>query len=271
MRRFRRRRSTQIWLPTYGNANDVDQLDAVIGTAGAVNVLPDGSISTDVFPVTFDETRSAWQTQFNAENQTLHDIVSGQEWKLLRVVGKFHAVLNSLIGTVSTDPPFTAYAMPAAEVALGLIVLRTDEEGNVETDITEHNALAQEAADDPWVWRRKWVIANAYNGITNNVLSGYTTGTVIGAQYGAGLRFPTSTANYNSVADGPHIDQKTRRRIGRETRLFWMISTRMWDPAKLFVEPEQIFNVPSTLYFNLDNRFVGRLSSRMGNRGNSTR
>lgn len=261
----RRRRKTQIWLPTYGNQNDTDQLDAVIGVAGTVTALPNGEIATDAFAVTFDDTQSAWQTQFQAQPSTLHDIVSGQEWSLLRIVGKYHASPGFLVG--GSDPTFIG--PPAVEVAAGYIVLRTDEEGNLLTNIDEHNPLAQEAADDPWIWRRKWILSNpTYRGATNSPFAGNTINHVL---YTAGEAYPGTTAGYGSVADGAHIDQKTRRRIGRESRLFFMQSIRMWDPAKLWVTPAQIFNSPITLAYNLDNRFVGRLSSRMGNRGNATR
>lgn len=267
-RRFRRKR-TQIWMPTYGNVNDPDELDSVIGTAGAVNVLQDGSTTVDAFPCTFDDTQSAYATQFGPVQNTLHDIVSGQEWRLLRVVGKFHASFGGLSG--GQDPTF--YPPPAAEVALGLIVLRTDEEGNIQADINEVNPLAQESANDPWIFRRKWVLSSCiYNppSASSSNPIGYSLNTIAGAMFEAGKRWPVTTSGYGSVADGPHIDQKTRRLIGREERLYWMIAARMWDPSKLISSTGGL-TAPGSIFFNLDNRFVGRLSSRMGNRNNASR
>lgn len=266
MRRFRRRRSTQIWLPTYGNANDDAQTDAIIGTQGLVNVTVDGGVTIDAFPVTFDDTKSAWQNQFQNGNQTLHDIATGQEWKLLRVVGKVHLSYSGLFG--GTDPSFT-YPY-ACEAAAGLIVLRTDEEGNLETDIEEHNPLAQESADDPWIWRRKWILSGAIYNKSSGTSFG-SLSTLEKAAYFAAAAYPSCNANYGSVADGPHIDQKTRRRIGREERLYWMLATRIWDPYQIWSGATQFFNAPGSLAYNIDNRFVGRLSSRMGNRNNASR
>lgn len=264
MRRFRRRRSTQIWLPTYGNAIDDALQDSVIGTAGSIIVERDGTTTVDAFPVTFDDTQSAWRQQFVAGGQqTLHDIVAGQEWKLLRVVGKAHLAY----GGVWSSGEEALHSPLATEVALGLIVLRTDEEGNLETDIEEHNPLAQEAADDPWVWRRKWILGNSTFHEGNSVpLSNPSPQEQ--ANFFITKNWPCNTELMGSVADGPHIDQKTRRRIGREERLYWMIATRMWDPANLW---PGAFNAPGFVTYNIDNRFVGRLSSRMGNRNNASR
>lgn len=267
-RRFRRRRGTQIWMPTYGNAHDVDSLDAVIGSGGTLNVLPAGDISVDAFPVTFDENQSSWFAQYVANQpQSLHDIVAGQEWRLLRVVGKIHAVFSGVAG--GQDPTF--YPPPAAEFAAGLIVLRGDEENNVQADLDEVNPLAMESANDPWIWRRKWILTQAqYNLNTFTTPPAYgTAGTVANMYFKAAQQWPTSTSGHHAVADGPHVDQKTRRLISKEERLYWVLAARTWDPT------DQINNTggitPGSIYYSIDNRFVGRLSSKMGNRNNASR
>lgn len=250
-------------MPVYGNINDVNQLDAVIGTTGLLPVQSTGGIWAEAFPVTFDVTQSPFAQQYNAEHFTLHDIVAGQEWKLLRVVGKVHAGFASGVG--GSDP--TYIGPPAAEFAAALIVGRTNEEGQLEMDLNEHNPLEMEGADDPWIWRRKWILGNA--SYVNNANNPFVQSSIEWMQWNIGTKgYPFCTSGYGSVADGPHVDQKTRRRISREERLFWVLASRMWDPAGLMTSE---LNTPGTIFYNIDNRFVGRLSSRMGNRNNASR
>lgn len=267
MRRYRRRRGTQIWMPVYGNAHNSTDTDAVIGTGSSLPILPDGETTFEAFACTFDYTESAYQNQFADGSQTLHDIVAGQEWKLLRVVGKVHAIYG---GPRIDGGEGAGTHPPAVEFAAGLMVLRTDEEGNPQADLNEINPLAQESANDPWIWRRKWVLSSATWSHLTTTSSSFPAGSEAQITNDMAVKWPFSTAEYGSVADGPHVDQKTRRRIGREERLYWLVAGRVWDPARAVVSnPAYVY--PGVVFYTMDNRFVGRLSSRMGNRNNASR
>lgn len=260
--RFRRRRSG-VWLPVYGNAVGSTTTDFAQGVVGNVPLAGDGSITFDAVPVTFDYTESAWANQTSQGTQTLHDIVSGQEWRLRRIVGKCHNGvyfrLPEGVGNIPLDTP------PAWEVAAGYIVLKTDEEGDPLTDLAECNPLIQESADDPWIWRRKWL----YRAAGANNMAG-SAGNVFYDINMASKDFPTSNVQAlgGGVLDGPHIDQKTARVIRRQERLFFIIAARQWNPG---VANAWVPGIPVQLWYNVDHRFFGGLQFSRGNRNNSSR
>lgn len=265
MRRFRRRRPNAVWMPVYGNsAGDGNTASYAGGNTGVIPVDVSGEITVEAVPVTFDYTESAWQVQTagGTNPQTLHDIVSGQEWRLRRIVGKAHITsgirLPEGTGSLPNDTP------QAVEVAAGYIVLKTDEEGDLLTDIEETNPLVQESMDDPWIWRRKWILRL---GGSNHITPNY--GTIYSSDYGPlTTDFPYTTMAYGSVADGPHIDQKTARVIHRQERLFLMLAVRVWNPGYSITFSN---SNPITVNYNFDHRFVGSLRSNQGNRRNASR
>lgn len=261
MRRFRRKRRGGIWLPVYGNSVNGASTDFVAGGQSIVPVADSGAVIVEAVPVTFDYTESAWQTQSGALTNTLHDIVSGQEWRLRRIVGKLHAVHATRI------PETNGTTAAATEFAAGYMVLKTDEEGDPLTDLNEVNPLIQESADDPWIWRRKWILGNS----SINVFGYFNepTDPVGKMVYQMGkYAWPYATANYNSVADGPHIDQKTNRVIHRQERLFLIMATRIYNPTGQTIGP---YSEESDVYVTYDHRFFGSLSFNRGNRRNASR
>lgn len=266
MRRFRRKRRGGVWLPVYGNSIFGNATDYVAGNQGSVIVdTTNGEITVDAWAPTFDYTENPWGTQTNAGNETLHDLVTGNEWRLRRIVGKFFASFSTPLYAETAD----VRPWPAAEVGFGYIVLKTDEEGNPLTDINEVNPLVMESVDDPWIFRRKWIIKN---GLVNDYLvtqSG-TTNKDYWHLNNVSRHYPGSTAEYGSVADGPHIDQKTNRRISRQERLFAMVATRAFNPTGVDVSDWTDYYDP-TVYYSLDHRFFGGLSFARGNRRNASR
>lgn len=253
-RRFGRRRKPRVaWLPTFGYNQYVEwgagpapgiELDLEFS-----DTTPGEAVLWDAFPLTFDYTESATATAGTAEN-TLRDIVQGNEWRLRRIVGK------AFIGTWSGN--FTSVFTANMDVALGFIVCKTDDDGTPQTDFDYVNPLSQDAMEDPWIWRRRWML-NPSPQYSNNAENRF-----LPPAWG----FPRSTAEYGSVADGPHIDAKTARVIHRSERLFAVLAARRWAAN----------SNPATEYGDmgikgvLDYRLLGSLrSSSYGNRGNASR
>lgn len=262
MRRYRRRKQRGLWLPVYGNQTNSALTDNAIGAKGVLSVDGTGQIFWDAFAVTFDYTESAYNAQAGNLGglPTLRDIVDGNEWSLRRIVGKFFCGMGQ---TFTGD---YTYQIPAVELAAGYLVCKTDEEGDATTDFDEVNPLVQESAEDPWIWRRKWILTLGKAGVTPVPGTGTAERYWFEAIQAVGL---PSTANYNSVADGPHIDQKTNRRIHRQERLYFVLASRVWNP----LSGTNVFDAaaPVDLWYNLDHRLFGSLGSTRGNRKNASR
>jgi len=224
MAKFMRRRPSVVWLPIFGT--DFSDGEGLQSSAGGLNgttanIPNDGKFINDVNPVTFDYTDSATAEE-DDQARSLQDLTAGNEWRLRRVVGKFHcaAVTEAVSGT----------ELPTLDVAAGFIILKTDDSGNPDHTGDWYNKegpLAQDGAENPWIWRRRWILTPWNESVTydasntsGNILSALAA---INATLRGNGRWPSTTAGYHSVADGPHIDQKTARRIGRQERLyFWL-------------------------------------------------
>lgn len=224
--------------------------------ASNTGVADFNTIVYDAFPLTFDQSVDA--TGFDAsvpdpeQNPTLADIVAGNEWRLRRIVGKFFCYVES----DEIDSP--AVQGTNQVVGLGFLVCKTYDDGAPLTDFTEVNPLAQNSMDDPWIWRRTWVLSphgpaafNVTDDLRNNI---------------AWSGFPKNTAGYGSAVDGPHIDQKTARRIHRGERLFAVVATRQWRLDPIGAGPETVIR------YHLDYRLLGSVvRGSAGNRRNASR
>lgn len=197
----------------------------------AVGVAP-GQTVTGIIPVVIDETPNA-----NAATVTLSDIESSG-YRLRRIVGKCFA------GMVQEDSPSAALAL----VACAFIVLRTDKDGitpaaGTATDF--YNLFDINNDDSPWIWRREWVLQNG------------------DSQNPTNTDYPFTNAEYGSVADGPHIDQKTARIIGQDERLFFVASLLTLSSGDAAAGARvNIFVTP---------RVLGSMRSSIGNRRNANR
>lgn len=74
--------------------------------------------------------------------------------------------------------------------------------------------------------------------------------------------WPRSTSDYGSVYDGPHIDQKTARRISKEERLFFILSG---------VNVGNAATTAGAVRLVLDYRLLASPLRVMGNRRNASR
>lgn len=247
-RRFARRRRRVAWLPVFGSGGTLYE-ERASGIQTNLTLTGDGLIRWDAVGLTFDYTDSAAFDQ-GTFSKTLADLTSGNEWLCKRIVGKYFAAIRPGIeGGIGGAPP-------VVDVAAGFIVVRTDDNGNPTTNFDEVNPLIQDSAEDPWVWRRRWFL-RPYGGFDPT-----------GPQATWGFQFPGSTAGYHSVADGPHIDQQTARRIHRQERLFFVQAARAYDPDGGTLS----FVNPGTLSSFLDYRLLGTIAPRVGgNRGNASR
>jgi len=259
-RRFRRRPRV-VWLPVQGN--DISQgqelgNQGVPGIASTLTVGSNGTISFDQIPVTFDYSDPATFEQGSFE-RSLQDLTSGNNYRLRRLVGKIFVGATTSATTGTIGP---------VDVCCGFIVNRTDDSGNPLSpglfgDDQQASPLGQDAMQDPWIWRRRWLLSpvssiNQYAspaGVAdfdaiNDTLNGPT--------------WPQTNAGYGSVADGPHIDQKTARVIGNQERLYFWIAGRQQAVNELGGQ-----NI--IVSYTLDLRILASLRANQGNRRNASR
>jgi len=258
-RRTRRRKPRVVWLPTFGHATSAfgEVVGGAAGISGQLNFDTD-EVIYDAFPVTFDQSVDPAQAQAQQPVggiyvPNLQDLVSGNEYRLRRIVGKI------FIGVTSDETDDPAQQSALADVAVGFIVARTDDDGAPTTDFTEVNPLQHQSMEDPWIWRRRWIL-NPYGNVrqadlANNALDlpGFHM-------------YPSTNAGYGSASDGPHIDQKTARVIHHQERLYCIVAVRQWT----WGGDQQ--NAGMQLSYLLDYRLLASLRpGSSGNRRNASR
>lgn len=246
-RRFARRKPRVLWLPILGNdlSTEPEVTFPVPGLAASLDVPGDGSIANYYSPVTFDRPLSAARVQDNTdllENppHTLHDVAQGNAYRLRRIVGK----------AFLANSPNASTSAPALDVAAGFMVKRVTRDG---VPLFPTTPLDQDAAEDPWIWRRRWMLGlsrvlGAFTGLIDQTFQGY----------------PGNTALYGSVADGPHIDQKTARIISNDEQLFFFVAARAAGGSIPY-------STSSLLLIDVDLRILGSLRSQVGNKRNASR
>lgn len=223
-RRTRRRKPRVNWLPGFSlQAGETASGTDPAGVEGTLVVDPanGGVIQWDAFPLTYDEPNDPADRNASATNQpTLLDYVGSTEYRLRRIVGKFFCFGSA---DESDDPPVLNGLL---DVALGFIVSKTYDDGAPLTDFNEVNPLCRESYDDPWIWRRRWVLNPFFNTAATGLAGIGSFNSIDNFLY---ARFPNSTPGYSSAVDGPHIDQKTARIIHRHERLFAVVAVRPWS------------------------------------------
>jgi len=261
-RRTRRRRPSVQWLPTLGlsvgsSIGQYARPGGVEGTLQTTGLVTDtNQVIWDAFSLTYDysfESTAVVLTSVDPEYQpSLQDLVSGNEYRLRRIVGKFFAHASS----DELDSPAVQGAIVHA--GLGFIISKTYDDGSPSTDFNEVNPLANNSTEDPWIWRRHWMLSpyGTY---------GFDNASDLRGNY-AVANYPKNTAGYGSAVDGPHIDQKTARRIHRSERLFAVVAIREWKGD------EGSACAPLRLDYCLDYRLLGSLmKGSAGNKRNASR
>lgn len=233
-----RRRPRVVWLPVspqfrIGANPAASPTDSGLFTSSlAVGGTGTGGTFAVAYPVVID-TPAQFLT--GSPGSLADNEQSG--YRLRRIVGKFFLGLD----TLDSGPSQVA-------VTAGFIVLRVSPDGNpVNGSILGNNdAIAYapgtiENFSDPWIWRRSWLLQNA------------------NAEPALALpNFPSTNVAYGSIADGPHIDQKTARVISSEERLIFVISATTVidgnDQAQGFVQFVGDFRVLASMRTNAGNR-----------------
>jgi len=225
--RRKRRTSQGTWLPTLGDLLNNDPENGVARSGRSlslgIGVGTTVAFSTGVVSLTTDRPR-----QDPTEADSLADVI-GSEWFLKRIVGSCFVSRRGVVASNTFPEPKSDTAAPIL-VGCGFFVARCDPAapdspiGFSETDGEEvsYNPLNERNIREPWIWRRTWILG-LYPG--NILRDGTATVTGVQDSREAYLNgFPPSNALYGSVADGPKIDAKTKRRISNDDRLFFAAS-----------------------------------------------
>lgn len=241
----RRRKPAVMWLPnaSHNVTNDqgwIESSNNVGPTAGP------GGINTVIQSLTLDYPADAVRAGAG-QPLTLADW-QGSGYRLRRIVGKFFCGIDQDVGNGQA----TTYP-EAALVGAGLIILRVDSTSGAPLNATanDYSPLDLEAAQDPWIWRRTWLLSN---------FQGYAGGGGAHTAYGY---YPYTNAEYGSVKDGPHVDQKTARRVSDEERLFLVVSTAAVNSLAA--------NTAGTVRWLFEYRLLASPLKLMGNRRNASR
>lgn len=259
VRRFGRRRKPRVvWLPTFRQDGPDESFAANAPGVSGTLTLTTAEVVYDAFPVTFDRSISSAQVQegepLYEPTTSLQDLVSANEYRLRRIVGK---AFLSAVSDELDDPPANSCLV---HCSVGFIVCKTYDDGAPTTDFNSVNPLSSESMNDPWIWRRVWIL-NPYG----NARAIDTANSALFFQNAH--MFPPTTAGYGSVADGPHIDQKTARVIHREERLFCIVAARQWVN-----DPDSIALAEVQLRYMVDYRLLASLRpGSSGNRRNASR
>lgn len=223
MRKRRRTRGT--WFPNIGTANDDE--DNLQGRFFQINFPGGSGQEIALTPLTFDEPKT--DDTLGASDVSLADVI-GSEYVLQRIVGKLFIARHAADTVV--DGAFTD-AQPAVLVSAGFFVARANDSssgGGVDTPIGSASAaeirdnyspLEIDTVREPWIWRRTWILGS-------QVSSGRLTNEPLNSQ--SARRYPMSTALYGSVADGPHIDSKVKRRVRQDQRLWFSVAACTYPP-----------------------------------------
>jgi len=220
MRRKRRSRGT--WLPNLGTIFG-DQDSSYSGKHFILDLPPTAEYIQAVVPIVTDypaEVRNS-----GVDTGTALGYFIGNEYFLHRIVGKVHAFFRTQYS--GTDPnAFWAGAL----VTAGFFVARANDDqsaggsdvpiGSTSTDALRHyNPADVNVIREPWLWRRQWLLGDP--AMASLVARGGISST---ERTNVAQSLPSSTSGYGSVLDGPHLDAKTKRRVGNDDRLWFAIS-----------------------------------------------
>lgn len=248
----RRTRPRVVWLPqtsrnVIGDGTTVFNIVVQTGVAGSTG----GSITTEI-PLVLDNQ----QTAVSATDSSLADIESSG-YRLRRIVGKVWCQLSQ------TDPVDEVDTVSNVICTAGFMVRKatatTGDSYAASVGPAEVDPALIQNTGDPWIWRRSWILGN------NGAL------TVLGGVGPTNLQklqdFPQQNwGSYGGgIAEGPHVDQKTARKVGPEERLFLDLTTTILG------EPAGPPGSPLAVAWFTDLRVLGSLQTSSGNRGNSTR
>lgn len=232
----RKRKSRGTWLPVIGSdrENDEDVVYKISPRRQVVTADWRGNVVTEVIDLTYDVPVGE---DGDITTHTMADVV-GSEYFLKRIVGKVFVDIerdadNQLVRQVLVGCGF--FVARAASDGNGPIDFET---GSEQERFNNYSPLAASTMREPWIWRRTWMLQD------------------VGAPaLGVPRVYPQSNTYYGSVLDGPHIDAKTKRRIGNDDRLYFITSVTQWPN----VVPDDGPYADYTVEVLLDYRLFGSL------------
>lgn len=240
----RRRRNEGTWLPTIGQQASGE--DGLFFQSRSL-ALETGALETNEFiwgiiPVTYDQPHEGGQL-----NSTFDSLISaiGSEYFLKRIVGKCHVWVDGRVASQNQDPSGPL----SLTVTAGYFIARAgafpDENSpiggtNLSSNQTfeSYNPEALQTTREPWIWRRSWVVSQQNNEGALSYLIQNPLGDV--RMWDSG---PQNNWEGRSVADGPHIDAKTRRRVRQDERLWFAVTCRSNLTVSTIVSNNQIVRV----------------------------
>lgn len=257
---MRRRRSRGAWLPpdptnyiNYDGQTPIQDTTSpiikVVRQTATNNAAASSTVSIPLIgDLNEDIVAGAGTTQIR--NGTLADTKVG--YSLKRVVGKIWCAVRQ------RSIPDGALAAWLWMHTFGIIVRRVDENGDPIAAFSGNNfADTYDAATDPYLWRRQYMLANNGEEIGSQIPDPASEGFVFGRIGSNGDDRPGGTF------DGPHVDAKTRRTVKSEERLFldWTITALNGSDPASGTEHICIFDL----------RFFGRVFTSAGNQRNASR
>lgn len=227
---MRRRRARGTWFPIISSDSEAQARAAAVRPFVVTFPVNSAENITIITPVTFD----APQEGGTLDNEdSLADII-GSEYVLQRIVGKAYIARTAVQDANGNDN------LGPVLVGAGFFVARANDSasgGGEDTPIgsataaerqDNYSVLGIKTTREPWLWRRTWVLGNSgSNRGVEGVAGSSSRG--VGNLGSIAATFPASTTLYGSVADGPHIDSRVKRRVSQDNRL-WLAITAVPFP-----------------------------------------
>lgn len=245
---FRRKRGNKgIWFPVNGEVitdGETSWWDA--SSSEVIGPVPsdrtDGPVQW-VFPLTTDISQQLGPTPPPA-GASLRDFVEGQDWLLKTLVGNCTVLVGPSLETTAFLP---TVHWPHVQVAAGIFVARAQDEAQQFPDLlfSEIDVLNGANMQDPWVFRRTWLLDNPANL--------YPIGTNPGNVFG----YETASNRELTDPQGPFIHTKSVRRIRREERLWMAVSAIGWDADRISTSGSE--NDQCYVKVNVDLRIFGKM------------
>lgn len=249
---MRRRKARVVWLPVdldnrLGVAPGLASLGSQSSTIIKIftgNPLGDPPITEEI-PIVKDFSGVAGDALIASASSTLADIEQSG-YRLRRIVGK----LDFFVQQIAAD----ANAATQILVTAGFMVRRSDAATGISLAALQPSAALGtglnpanlENIQDPWIWRRSWLLSNRL-GLDPN-----------------GLEMPTNNMSYGGGnLDGPHVDAKTARIVGPEERLYFSVTCEGINGVSQ--------GAPAAIVLIGDLRVLASMKTTVGNRRNASR
>lgn len=256
--RFRRgrRRQTVQWLPPVGTLLNQNAVPAPGNPLENPSPIEFVFATTHGAPTTLSApliTDNPVEETFNGAALTVYQNTGLNQtnrfgYKLVRIVGD----IFFMVGQNAAQ----ATVVPSVLIRAGIIVRRTDEDGQPAVATTSQDVGSIQNEQDPWVWSRSWVLSPAG--------SRPTTGSDIVISEAPATNIDYGTKHHIA------IDQKTARRVSSEERLFLTVTA--WElPLNQTSALGNTTDSNVFIYGLMPYRVLGRVFTNAGNRRNASR